>query len=122
MDTLRIILLLTASLGLLNVWIVRFGRTTAYRGGGAGNLREEFAVYGLPSWSVWVVGSLKVAVAFAFVAGIWWPEVARMAAGVLIVLMLGALSMHVKVRDPLKKSLPAMGMLAMAVAIAFLSE
>jgi len=39
------------------------------------------------------------------------------AAGVVAVLMVGALAMHVKVKDPAKKSVPALLMLAMCVAI-----
>jgi hypothetical protein len=32
--------------------------------------------------------------------------------------MLGAVTMHVKVRDPLQKSLPALGMLALCLLVA----
>ena len=43
------------------------------------------------------------------------------AALLLTVLMLGALAMHVKVHDPFKKSLPAVGMLALALIIVWAS-
>jgi hypothetical protein len=36
----------------------------------------------------------------------------------LAVLMLGALAMHLKVRDPLLKSVPALAMLAMTTTLA----
>lgn len=48
------IIQLVIALGILNVWLLRFGKTTAWRGGAAKNMKEEFAVYGLPSWSVGV--------------------------------------------------------------------
>jgi hypothetical protein len=38
----------------------------------------------------------------------------------LAVLMLGALSMHIKVKDPLRKSLPALGMLALTLLALYL--
>ena len=42
-------------LGLLNVWLVRFNKSTEYRGGAAANMREEFATYGLPVWFCYLV-------------------------------------------------------------------
>ena len=41
-----------AALGIFNVWIIRFGKATNWRGGDAKNLKDEFQVYGLPGWSV----------------------------------------------------------------------
>ncbi len=102
------------ALGLVNVWVLRFGRKTSYRGGSSENLPGEFAVYGLPRWSVWFVGALKLSCAALFVAGLWLPKAVAPAAGVLVGLMLGALLMHLKVRDPLIRSLPATLMLGMS--------
>ncbi len=42
------------------------------------------------------------------------------AAGLLTVLMLGALLMHIKVKDPISKSIPATTMLAMTSTLALL--
>ncbi len=83
-------------------------------------MRSEFEAYGLPVWAMWVTGALKIGVAGALLAGIWVPMLVRPAALVLIVLMLGALAMHLKVKDPAKASIPALAMLFMAVAIALL--
>ena len=44
------ILEVVVGLGLLNVWLVRAQASTAFRGGTAQSLREEFNVYGLPDW------------------------------------------------------------------------
>jgi hypothetical protein len=107
-----------AALGLLNVWLLRSSRPTPYRGGDARSMRDEFAVYGLPAWFAIVIGVLKVGSALALIAGIWYPALVRPAALVVLVLMLGALSMHFKIRDPLVKYAPAAGMLALCVAIA----
>jgi hypothetical protein len=51
-------------------------------------------------------------------AGLWIPEVALPAASLLAALMLGALAMHLKVKDPLLKSIPALAMLAMTTTLA----
>jgi hypothetical protein len=111
-------------LGLLNVWLVRRDRATAYRGGTATTLREEFAAYGLPPVAYPVVGTLKVASALVLIAGalVALPDAAVPgAAAVVAVLMLGAIAMHLKVRDPLVRALPATAMLAMSAAIVALA-
>ena len=112
-----VILQITAALGLLNVWLLRFNRPTAYRGGDAGSMREEFAQYGLPAWFAYVVGTLKIGSALALLAGIWLPAAVLPAAALICILMLGALAMHASIRDPLKKSLPALGMLVICLVV-----
>ncbi len=102
------------ALGLVNVWVLRVGRKTPYRGGSSQNLQGEFAAYGLPRWSFWFVGALKLSCAALCVAGLWLPKAVAPAAGVLVGLMLGAILMHLKVRDPLIRSLPATLMLGMS--------
>ena len=43
-------------------------------------LKEEFSVYGLPKWSFWAVGSSKVSLSFALLAGIYFDELVKPAA------------------------------------------
>ena len=117
MQTLIYALQITAALGLLNVWLLRFNQRTAYRGGSAGSMLEEFATYGLPAWFAYLIGILKVGSAIALIVGIWIPVLVLPAAGLIGILMLGALSMHIKIHDPLKKSLPALGMLVLCLGI-----
>ena len=54
MNTLVQICQIIVALGLLNVWLLRFNKPTAYRGGKAVNLPGEFAAYGLPAWSCYL--------------------------------------------------------------------
>jgi hypothetical protein len=105
------------ALGLLNVWLVRARASTAYRGGSAQSLKEEFATYGLPAWSFYAVGALKVGSAVLLLAGIWVPELIRPPALIVAALMVGALAMHARAKDAPKKFLPALLMLLMCVAI-----
>jgi hypothetical protein len=120
MQYVIIVLQLVVSLGILNVWLLRSNRATAYRGGNAKTMREEFAIYGLPYWFMCVIGVLKVGLAIALLASIWVDHLARPAAIGMGALMLGAFVMHLKVKDPLSKALPSMAVLAMCAAIALL--
>jgi hypothetical protein len=122
MDILLIALKLTVALGILNVWLLRSGKATAYRGKDAKTLREEFAVYGLPFPVFCLIGFLKVGLALALLASLWIPGVAQPAAIGMGALMLGAFVMHLKVRDPISKALPSLAVLALCVAIALLQR
>jgi hypothetical protein len=111
------ILQVITGLGLLNVWMVRARSSTAYRGGAATSLKDEFAVYGLPDWTFYLVGGLKIVCGVLLIAGIWYPGIVRLPAAVVALLMVGALAMHAKVKDPVTKFLPALAVLLMCVAI-----
>lgn len=114
------VLQIVVALGLLNVWLMRTGKATPFRGGEAKSMKEEFEVYGLPGWMMVLVGVLKVSVAIALLVGIWLPVLVEPAAWLLALLMAGALLMHIKVKDSVQKSVPALLMLCMAVGIAVL--
>lgn len=118
MGYLQDILQLVAGLGIFNVWLLRPKKQTSYRGGNADNMKEEFAHYGLPAWSVGVIGFFKLVSATGLILGIFLPMLALPSAILLAVLMAGALSMHLKVGDPFKKSIPALGMLIISLVIA----
>ena len=105
------------ALSLLLVWLVRPRLETAYRGGNAKNMKEEFAVYGLPYWFMMLIGILKVGFALMLIAGLWVPGLTLVSSIAIAVLMVGALSMHIKVKDPLKKSLPAFTLLVLSVVV-----
>ncbi len=120
MDIVLTIIQVIIALGLLNVWLVRYNKATAYRGGNAGNMKEEFAAYGLPTWSVAVVGFLKVALAILLIVGVWVPVLTQPAAAGVAVLMAGAVLLHVRIKDPFKKSLPALSLLVLSLMVAVL--
>jgi uncharacterized membrane protein YphA (DoxX/SURF4 family) len=120
MEYLRLALQVLVATGLLNVWLLRAGKPTRYRGDDARSMRDEFAAYGLPVAMMYVVGGLKILIAIALIAGIWLPALVLPAASLLIFLMLGAFAMHLKVKDPLEKAVPSLLMLGMAIGIAVL--
>jgi hypothetical protein len=120
MDSFLIALKLIVALGILNVWLLRSGKATAYRGKQAQTLREEFAVYGLPTPVFYFIGFLKISFALALLVSLWLPSLAQPAAIGMATLMLGAFIMHLKVQDPLRKAVPSLAVLALCLAIAFL--
>lgn len=113
LPTVVLIAQIVIALGIFNVWIVRYGKATSWRGSEATNMREEFEVYGLSSTVLRIVGFLKLLFAVLLIAGIWFPQLTKPAAAGLGLLMLGAVFMHFKVKDPPKKSLPAFTMLVL---------
>ena len=113
------ILQLIISIGLINVWLLRFNKATEYRGGNAKNMIEEFMAYGLPEWSMYLVGFLKVAIAIMLIVSIWIEELLFYNLIVLAALMIAAVFMHVKVKDPIKKSYPALSILFMIALIMY---
>ena len=120
MTTVLMIIQIGIALGIFNVWLLRYGKPTSWRAGEAKNMTQEFQVYGLPAWSVGVIGFLKVALAALLILGLWLPAVTTPAAIGLAILMLGAVVMHVKVKDPLMKSLPALSLLILCLIVALL--
>ncbi|MHC4845536.1 MAG: DoxX family protein [Planctomycetota bacterium] len=117
MEPLIVGLQAVIALGIINVWILRFGKPSAWRGARATNMREEFAAYGLAPWTVTVIGALKLACAAALIVGIWVPGTAKPAAMALGLLMLGAVLMHGKVKDPPRRSLPAVSLLVACLVL-----
>lgn len=105
---------------LLSVWLIRPRMQTRFRGGQAKNLKEEFAVYGLPYWFMIVIGLLKVSAGILLIIGLWFPVITSYAAVGVALLMAGAVSMHLRVKDQIIKSLPALTLLVLSLLIYFL--
>lgn len=110
-----------SALWILNVWFNRFDKDTGYRGGDATNMLEEFEEYGLSEKTMYAVGAAKVSLASMMLVGLFVPKIARPASAGLAALMLGAIGMHVKVKDPLKRSIPAISVFTGAAVSAILN-
>lgn len=111
-----------AALWILNVWFLRFNKDTGYRGGQASNMEEEFAEYGMSKEAMYAVGVAKVGLATMMLVGLRVPKLVRPASTGLALFMVGAIGMHVKVNDPVKRSLPAATVLALSTAAALLHQ
>ena len=111
------ILQIIIALGLLNVWLLRSEKVTEYRGGSAQSLKDEFKAYGLPDWFFQLIRVLKIGSAVLLIIGLWVPVVVAPAAALVVMLMLGAIGMHIKVKDPVMKSLPALILLLLSATV-----
>jgi hypothetical protein len=111
-----------AALWILNVWFNRFNKDTGYRGGNATNMKEEFEEYGLSETTMYAVGAAKVSLAGLMLAGLVAPRVSRPASIGLATFMLGAIGMHIKVGDPVKRYLPALSVFSLATVSAVLNS
>jgi len=120
MDTVVMGLQIIIALVIFAVWIFRPSLNTNYRAGNAQNIFEEFAVYGLPKWSVYAVGATKLSLAFMLVIGIWYTHLVQFAVMAMGILMAGALVCHLKTRgDPLSRATPASLMLVMCALVLY---
>lgn len=111
----------SAALWILNVWFNRFNKDTGYRGGDATNMVEEFEEYGLSKKTMYAVGATKVTLAGLMLAGHRYPKLVRPASSALATTMVGAIGMHAKVGDPIKRSLPAASVLTLSAVSAILN-
>jgi len=102
---------------IVNVWFFRASRGTRWRAGDAGNMKEEFRVYGLSETMMYAVGILKVLSAIGLIVSLWFPALAIPSSTAMGFLMVGAIWMHLKVNDPLKKALPAFLFLLLSVFV-----
>ena len=115
MDILVIIIKVIILLSILKVWLFNYNKSSPWRGGEANSMKQEFANYGLPDWMLPTIGVLKVGLAIILFISIWFPSVEVLGGYGIAILMLGAIAMHVKIGDPIKKSLPAFLFLVLAV-------
>ncbi len=106
-------------LSVMRVWTINFNKSTPWRGGGARNMKEEFTAYGLPMWMVYFVGILKVIFSIGLIAGLWIPELILFSASGIAIFMFFAILMHVKIKDPIKKSIPALTFMVLSLLIIF---
>ena len=117
MTLLTILINLIIALTLLNVWILRLNKKTIYRGGDANSMKEEFDAYGLPLWFMYFIGFSKIMLAFLLIIGIWIYQLNFYSYIILSALMIGAIVMHFKVKDPIIKSIPAISVLMLLLVL-----
>lgn len=117
MDYISILAKVIIFISIINVWFFRFNKKTMYRGGDASSMKEEFAAYGLSESTMYFIGTLKVLSALGLIVSIWAPMLTLPSAGLMAILMVGAILMHVKIKDSLKQSMPAVIFLLLSLFI-----
>ena len=93
-DTLFTVCKVLLSVSLFYVWVVRYE-----------NIKKEFVDYKLPTWLRDLVGILKLSFSLMIISSdknlVWIGSMG------IIVLMIGALATHFKVKNPFQKMIPA---------------
>ena len=117
MENISIVIKIFIFISIINVWFVRFNKSTSWRGGDACDMKDEFKKYGLSETMLYIVGGLKVLSALALLISIWIPSLTVPAASLMAILMAGAVSMHVKINDPLRSSIPAFSFLVLSIVL-----
>lgn len=116
------ILMAVIALTILNVWLLRFGQNSNFRGGTATDMISEFAAYGLNPTIMYAVGTLKVLAAIALLLGIWYPKFITPALGIISFLMLSAIYFHFSIHDDWIKSVPAASLLTGSVLLLYMQR
>lgn len=120
METIIILLKFIVGLSIINVWLFRSSKSTVWRGGDAASLKAEFENYGLSENVMKVVGTVKVVLSVLLILSVWFPIFQPYAAYGIAVLMIGAIGMHLKINDPIKKSFPAFLFLVLSLLTVYL--
>ncbi|MEX0598890.1 MAG: DoxX family protein [Candidatus Paceibacterota bacterium] len=119
MELIKIAIQIIIAVSIFNVWVLRFRKPTRWRGGTAKSMKEEFETYGLPLWFMNLIGFLKLSLATLLIVGIFLPDLVKLAAIGMACLMLGAVVMHIKVKDPVMKLFPAFTFLVLSLTLIF---
>ncbi len=81
-------------------------------------MRQEFKEYGLPIWFMKAVKWIKISLALLLIVGAWIPPLTKPVAVGIGLMMIGAVIMHLKIKDPVHKSYPASLMLLACITVA----
>lgn len=109
--TLSDCLQLIVGASILFVWLFRSNVPTNFRVGQAQSLREEVIEAGFPDYVYDVMRIVKPIFAFFLIMGIVWNPITLPCMAFTTIFMIGAVAMHIKVRDNLIKMLPAFTLL-----------
>ena len=97
------------SVSLFYVWVVRYE-----------NIKKEFIDYKLPTWLRDLVGILKLSFSLMIISNdknlVWIGSMG------IIVLMIGALATHFKVKNPFQKMVPAIALSFLCLMIIYFSN
>lgn len=109
-----------ATIGLTVVLTALFAVLGAMKLAATKQMRDRAAHVGMPVVTYRAIGAFEVAGAAGLVIGtVWWP--AGLAAGIgLVLLMVGAIATHVRVRDRIAEAIPAIVTFVLAVGYVIL--
>lgn len=110
MQIVMIILQFFIAFSIFNVWVLRY-RTMA----------SDFQQFGLPTWLRNIVGAIKIFFSIMLIAGVWNYSFTIVGGIGIAVLMVSAVAVHIKEKDPVSKMWPAIVLAILAIAVAILA-
>ncbi|MGM0884718.1 MAG: DoxX family protein [Bacillota bacterium] len=78
---------------------------------------DSFKLWGMPQWFRVVTGLVEIVGAAALIAGIWQPSWAAAGGLLLGITMVGAIMVHIRMKDNMKTTAPAIVLFLLAVII-----
>ena len=106
MESILLLSKLVIAASILIVWGFRFD-----------NIEKEFKQYGLSVTVRSFVGAAKISMATLLVASVWYDALVLFPAAIMAFLMLSAQYFHFKVKNPLVKYLPSLGLLILSLLL-----
>ena len=97
------------AVALFYVWVVRYE-----------NIKKEFLEYQLPSWLRDLVGILKLSFSVMIISNN--KDLVWIGSMWIIILMMGALGTHFKVKNPIQKMIPAIALSILCLIIIYLNN
>ena len=116
-----IALKIIVGISIINVWLIQPNKPSIWRGGDVTTITEEFNVYGLSNTFYKIIFVIKVGLAILLLLSIKYDFLTLYSGIGLATLLGGSILMHVKIKDPLFKSFPALLFMVMNLAIIYLS-
>ena len=108
-ETLFLACKVLLAVALFYVWVVRYE-----------NIKKEFLEYQLPSWLRDLVGILKLSFSVMIISNnkdlVWIGSMG------IIILMMGAIGTHFKVKNPFPKMIPAIALSILCLMIIYLNN
>lgn len=83
---------------------------------------QQFEHLKLPQWFRIVTGVVQLIGVVGLVIGFWYPSIAALAGLWAAMTMLGGFATHLKVKDPMSKSMPALILAIFAMIITLINS
>lgn len=110
MQDLTMVLQALVATSIIFVWVVRYD-----------NIIQEFKQYGLPDWLRDLVGILKLTFALLLLLGIQRAPLAIIGGLGIAALMCCAFVTHLRIKNPMFKTLPSLTLLLLSLIIAVIN-
>lgn len=82
---------------------------------------DEYKRYGVPSWFRILIGLLEIGGAVLMIWGIWNESLAAAGGLLLAVIMIGAVTTHLRIKDPMTRFIAPFVLLILSIIVLILN-